>query len=199
MNLYVDTEFTGLRKDTDLISIGIITDHNDSFYAEFTDYDESKCDDWIKENVIAKLLIPQPTHFDKIDSMATQYEVKGTRNEVRTKLIEFLRTIQNKYNSAIQFVSDVAHYDFVLLLDLIADGGTVFDIPAELNISSVCHDINHDIATHYGTTDSEAFDYSREIIVSNIATDKPLFDSSSKHNALYDAYVISLIYNGIHK
>ena len=52
MNLYFDTEFTGLRKDTTLISIGIVSEDGRKFYAEFTDYDESQCGDWIKQNVI---------------------------------------------------------------------------------------------------------------------------------------------------
>lgn len=55
MNLYFDTEFTGLHKNTTLISIGIIADDGKEFYGEFTDYDESLLDDWIKKNVIANL------------------------------------------------------------------------------------------------------------------------------------------------
>ena len=57
IKLYFDTEFTGLRKDTDLISIGIVDPlYNRYFYAEFTDYDRTKVDCWIKENVIDNLL-----------------------------------------------------------------------------------------------------------------------------------------------
>ena len=57
MNIYFDTEFTGLHKDTTLISIGLISEDNKTFYAEFTDYDESQCDDWMKTNVIYNLSI----------------------------------------------------------------------------------------------------------------------------------------------
>jgi len=55
MKLFFDTEFTGLHKDTTLISIGIVSEDGRKFYAEFTDYDESQCNDWIKENVIKNL------------------------------------------------------------------------------------------------------------------------------------------------
>ena len=41
MNIFFDTEFTGLQKDTDLISIGLISENNDVFYAEITDYDKT--------------------------------------------------------------------------------------------------------------------------------------------------------------
>ena len=49
MYIFFDTEFTGLQKDTDLISIGLITWGGSTFYAEFTDYRKELCDDWIKE------------------------------------------------------------------------------------------------------------------------------------------------------
>ena len=53
IKLYFDTEFTGLRKDADLISIGIVDScEKRMFYAEFTDYDRTKLDGWIKKNVI---------------------------------------------------------------------------------------------------------------------------------------------------
>ena len=38
--VFFDTEFTGLRKDTDLISIGCVSNESNDFYAELTDYDE---------------------------------------------------------------------------------------------------------------------------------------------------------------
>ena len=55
MNIYFDTEFTGLHKDTTLISIGLVTENGDTFYAEFDDYDKTQCNDWIQENVINNL------------------------------------------------------------------------------------------------------------------------------------------------
>ena len=55
MKLFFDTEFTGLHQKTTLISLGIISEDNKTFYAEFTDYDESQVDTWLQENVINKL------------------------------------------------------------------------------------------------------------------------------------------------
>lgn len=51
MNIYFDMEFTGLVQDTRPISIGMVTEDLNMFYAEFTDYPVEKCDDWIKKNV----------------------------------------------------------------------------------------------------------------------------------------------------
>lgn len=55
--IFFDTEFTGLRKDTTLISIGIVSDTGDRFYAELTDYDEGMCDEWIEKNVLDHLVL----------------------------------------------------------------------------------------------------------------------------------------------
>lgn len=55
MKVFFDTEFTGLYKNTMLISIGLISEDRRCFYAELTDYDEAQCSDWIKEHVIANL------------------------------------------------------------------------------------------------------------------------------------------------
>ena len=57
MKLFFDTEFTGLHKDTTLVIIGIVAENGQRFYAEFSDYDESQCDDWIKENVLKHTIL----------------------------------------------------------------------------------------------------------------------------------------------
>ena len=93
---------------------------------------------------------------------------------------------------SIQFVSDVCHYDFVLLIDLLTGGKTALNLPD--NISAVCHDINSDIARHYGISDREAFDKSREEIVSELCGHGV---DGTKHNALYDAEVIKAIWEEI--
>ena len=91
-NLYFDTEFTGLQKDTSLISIGIVSDSGRKFYAEFTDYDKSKVDEWIQDNVIRNLLFGGEYIFVKdqkySDSTVPSYSVamSGTRDMIKTEL-----------------------------------------------------------------------------------------------------------------
>lgn len=53
MNLYLDTEFTGLHSKAELISIGIVSDDNSCFYAEFTDYRNPTT--WVINNVVPYL------------------------------------------------------------------------------------------------------------------------------------------------
>lgn len=208
MNLYFDTEFTGLHKATTLISIGIISDDGKTFYAEFTDYCQ-KVDDWIKTNVIENLTLPKINEKEDVMGQYLEWEsqgytIKNPNNPTfynHTLMFERQRyddthVVGNKEMVAeslgrwlsqfdsIQFVSDVCHYDFVLLIDLF---GSAWDLPK--NVSPVCHDINADIARYYGITESEAFDLNREETLDNLSNHNS-YNTDKKHNALHDAEVI---------
>lgn len=217
--LFFDTEFTGLRKNTTLISLGIVADNGKKFYAEFHDFNWDYVDDWIQNNVLDNFILKkfyphggkeieeqmeewknEGYEVSNLPTMNTFYllyntkrtkdnftEVVGDSDWIREALLEWL----SQFNS-IQFVSDVCHYDFVLLIDLLTGGKTALDLPD--NISAVCHDINSDIARHYGITEREAFDKSREEIVSELCGHEI---TGRKHNSLYDAEVIKAIWEEI--
>ncbi len=178
MKIFFDTEFTGLHKNTTLISIGLISEDGRTFYAELTDYDEKQCNDWIKENVIDNLNMLKPTSARKY---IPNYHV-GTRDDIATALENWFK----QFNQ-VELVSDVCHYDMVLLIDLF---GSAFDLPD--NVSASCYDINQDIARYYKISQTEAFDKSRENILWDRWKDGAV--SGDKHNALYDAKVIREIY-----
>lgn len=183
MKIFFDTEFTGLHKDTTLISIGLISEDGKSFYAELNDYDKDQCDDWIKKNVIDNLELTDLLGKNFVNAYGWQESV-GNKNEIRYELKKWLSQF-----SEVQFVSDVSHYDFVLLIDLL--GSTAFDLPK--NVCPSCHDINQDIRNYYGgnMTELEAFNMSREDILNDTRINLP---SGSKHNSLYDAKVIRELY-----
>lgn len=188
MLIFFDMEFTGLRKNTAPISLGMVTEHGDTFYAEFTDYNKNHCDRWIQQNVLKNLLFKERESFcDGFKNV----RVKGGRMAVSDALNEWMMEVVD--NNA-QFVSDVCHYDFVLLIDIITHGKTAMHLPGW--ISAVCHDINQDIARHYGISDAEAFDKSREEIVMELCAE-PV--QGEKHNSLYDSMVIKAIYEEITK
>ena len=108
MLVFFDTEFTGLQKDTDLISIGLVTEKGETFYAEFTDYDESKCDDWIQQNVIDNLKLQNSFISTKRDT-----KILGTKKEIKVALDTWLKS----FNQDIQLVSDVCHYLLIFLVE----------------------------------------------------------------------------------
>jgi len=182
MKIFFDTEFTGLHKDTTLISIGMIDENGRTFYAEFSDYDDSQCDEWIYKNVINNLKWSKEGPCENFANIhENDWEAYGTKKYIKTILFDWL----SKYDN-VELVSDVCHYDMVLFIDIF---GNAWTIPS--NVNPACHDINQDIAKHYNMSEKEAFDYSREKILEynyiNIQGDK--------HNSLYDAKVIKEIYN----
>ena len=185
MNVYFDTEFTGLHKDTTLISIGLVADNGRKFYAEFTDYDKSQCDDWIKTNVLDNLVLNTYQSRKLFEKEVKEFMV-GRKCDVKPVLKSWFES----FGEDIQLVSDVCHYDMVLLIDIF---GSAFDVPKY--ICPVCHDINMDIANKIcDGVHKCAFNISREYILK----DNGVFIEGDKHNSLYDAKVIKEIYKLLH-
>jgi len=196
MNIYFDTEFTGLdHKDPDLISLGCVAETGEKFYAEFDNYDISKCSDWVKENVIANLVI-KGEHVDgKIDDTGNPFfdnTFVGDSEFIKKMLTKWLEIV-NPNNERIQFVSDVCHYDFYLLCNLF---GGAFNLPE--NVNPACYDICQDLVDENDGDIKDmfdAFDYSREEACKFYNEGK--LPEGTKHNSLYDAMVIKMIYEGM--
>ena len=191
MKIYFDTEFTGLKKDTTLVSIGLITEDGESFYAELTDFDKSYKDEWFVNNVLNNLLLDKeknakkktPEFFvytTKEEYFIAEKTVRGTKNEVSYELYRWLKDFV-----FIQLVSDVCHYDMVLFIDLF--GGAFDMLPS---ITPACHDINQDIAEFCKITEREAFEKNREKLLLENGIQLP---KGKKHNSMYDAKIIKMI------
>ena len=191
MKIYFDTEFTGLKKDTTLVSIGLITEDDESFYAELTDFDKSYKDEWFVNNVLNNLLLDKEKNAKKKTPEVFVYKtkeeyfiadktVRGTKNEVSYELYRWLKDFVS-----IQLVSDVCHYDMVLFIDLF--GGAFDMLPS---ITPACHDINQDIAEFCKITEREAFEKNREKLLLENGIQLP---KRKKHNSMYDAKIIKMI------
>ena len=187
MNIYFDTEFTGLHKNTTLISIGMISEDNKTFYAEFNDYDKSQVDSWIQRNVIDNLKYNKKEFNEELHEITTvngnnifKSRIVGYKDEIKEELYEWL----SQFDS-VELVSDVCHYDMILFIDLF---GNAFHIPN--NVCPCCYDINQDISKKYNITIQEAFNKSRE----EILKENNIEINGDKHNSLYDAKVIKEIY-----
>lgn len=195
--LFFDTEFTGLHKDTTLISLGIVdeSEHPRVFYAEFTDYDRTQVDDWVNANVIKNLILGDMADGEVFEGKRGDLDgtyVKGNKEFIRD---EFCKWATKYYSHAqsIQMVSDVCHYDFVLFIDL---WNHAFNLPEK--IVPYCKDINEDIAKALSITYRKAFDYSREKLFKTLLKLNDVKDlalpANMQHNALYDAYQIATIF-----
>ena len=185
MKIFFDTEFTGLHKNTELISIGLIAENGYTFYGEITNYDKSQVDNWIQENVINNL---KYNGHHIIEETKESYEISMNFEEVSFALNKWLKQFDE-----VEWVSDVCHYDMVLLIDLLTNHGSALDLPYG-KINSSCHDINQDIAEAYHISEILAFDKSRE----EILKDSKIEITGEKHNSLYDAKVIKAIYERLY-
>lgn len=224
MNVFFDTEFTGLEPGAKLMSLGMVTDNSQRFYAEFSDYDILNLSEWVEENVFNHLLSKQLSSYRNIslykkNSSEIQYEecdensehlskivsalpdftryVYGDSKTVAKALREWFYIISNKKQLRIQLISDVCHYDMTLLCNLF---GGAFNLPS--NVNPVCYDICQDIwaflVDDYDNLSEKmrvSFDVSREMLIKSINYDDEANKPKGiKHNSLYDAEVIKYIY-----
>ena len=173
--VFFDTEFTGLHQNTTLISIGLISETGETFYAEFNDYDRKQVDEWLEENVISRL------KFNHTDDMFVYMadgttDVKGNSEEIKGDLEAWLKDIAG--DDKVELWSDCLSYDFVLFNQL---WGHAFNIP------DCVYYIPFDICTMFKLKDIDP-DISREEFAGVTASD------ANKHNALFDAVVIKKCY-----
>ena len=162
--LFFDTEFTGLHQGTTLISLGIYSESGYFFYAELTDYDESQINDWLRENVIAKL---GPIKGGKED---VTYCVGNTAT-IKEALVSWLSQFDK-----VQMWSDCLAYDWVLFCQIF---GHAFNIPSKI------YYIPFDICTLFASKGIDP-DINREEFAG--------VTSEQKHNAAWDAFVIYKCY-----
>lgn len=201
MKLFFDTEFTQLHQRTTLISIGIIAENGQGFYAELTDYDRTQVNDWLQENVIDKLLWEKKAITRepcKVFKFLKENNIECIYNCSSVVAQQLERWIDKNFD-AVEWVSDVSHYDFVLLIDLLYKNALY--IPD--NHTASCHDINQDIAKWIGGENSQrdAFNFSREALVTKefMELNKGILDCLGKHNALYDAILVKGIHENLRR
>jgi hypothetical protein len=180
--LFLDTEFTGLHQNTTLISLALVAETGEEFYAEFTDYDQSQVDLWIETHVVSHRILDwrQLALQNKLlDGKATIYGDKyivngatiyGDKYHIESILREWL----TRFTSC-ELWGDVLSYDFVLFCQLF--GGA-------LNLPKNVFYIPFDLATVFRVVGINP-DVSRE----DFATAGGWKDDLPKHNALHDARV----------
>lgn len=168
MNVYFDTEFTGLHQNTTLISIGCVTEDGQEWYAELTDYDSRQLNIWLNQNVIAHLWyetgLPDRTPEGQI-------YVKGKRAYIAEELHAWL----SQWKS-VEMWSDCLAYDWVLFCELF---GGAFGIPKNV------YYIPFDLATLFKVKGIDP-DVNREEYAG--------LTGGTKHTALWDAKVIKACY-----
>lgn len=173
--IFYDTEFTGLHQKTTLLSIGLINEHGDTFYAEFNDADYTQVDKWLSDNVISNMKYNDvDTFFDDSDPGVIQ--IKDSTEVIKLALTDWLE----RFDEVVMW-SDCLAYDWMLFNNIF---GTAFDIPKNV------YYIPMDISTGFAMKGIDP-DISREEYAGEFETNVPV----EKHNALWDAVVIKACYD----
>lgn len=120
--IFLDTEFTGLHQNTTLISIALVAENGDEFYAEFIDYDKSQITEWLEENVLRKLL-HSPLAINTSEILSKMY-LSGNAKTISLLLKAWLIRFES-----IEIWADVLAYDWVLFCELF---GGAFGIPENI-------------------------------------------------------------------
>lgn len=126
--LYLDTEFTSLSIDRELISLALVSADGAEFYVELLDgWSEDACSDFTQETVLPQL---------DLDSYGL------SRQEASSRLQAFL-----KQQGVVEIVGDALNWDWPLLLELLGPSGLPENVVG-------CREV--DLAPHVGDVDLEA-------------------------------------------
>ena len=173
--IFFDTEFSGLQQNTTLISIGLIADNGQTFYAELTDYDKSQIGEWIRVNVINRLILNEDDHGINSNSLnGKNARYLGKKNDIKFVLQDWFSQFEE-----VEIWSDCLSYDWVLFCDIF---GHAFNIPKNV------YYIPFDICTLFKVKGIDP-DINREKFGCG-----EVYAEMKKHNALWDATVIKMCY-----
>lgn len=183
MRIFFDTEFTGLHQFTTLISIGLVAEDGKEFYAEFTDYDKTQVDNWLKENVVDKL------HLALQDYRGLSIGPRPFRiRENKISITEYLDRWLRSFEQPLEMWSDTLAWDWVLFCQL-WEGAfglpkCVYYIPFDIATLFKAKGLNPDI-------NRETFALINDTNMAKLDED---WIREKKHNALWDAKVIKACY-----
>ncbi|MDO5668807.1 MAG: polyadenylate-specific 3'-exoribonuclease AS [Corynebacterium sp.] len=104
MRYFYDTEFIEDGETIELVSIGIVAEDGREYYAVSTDFDSSRANAWVRDNVLDKL--PNPGA-----------DVWRSRETIRTEVLEFLTS----RDGDVELWAWVGAYDHVVLAQLWGD------------------------------------------------------------------------------
>lgn len=195
MNLYLDCEMNGLSQYTDILSLALLGDDGNYFYAEFM-YPVMEYDPWVAENVIPKFKLKgEPEGMPTAWMMGKKYNdgaLESSLGFTYTWTADSLEVLSGwesigrmlkiwlEKKGPVEIWSDVCAYDWVLFCELFQTTDTAERLPKNV------YYIPFDIATLMKIKGVDP-DISREEFA-----ELPL--PWNKHNALFDARVIQACY-----
>lgn len=187
--VFYDSEFTGLHSRTSLISLALVSEDGRKLYAEFTDYDESQVDDFVRDNVLANThwlnkntRQINSTDLDTVQTLTTFY---GDKHYIANGVSSWLKQFE-----LVQIWADHVSYDWVLFCELFAGA---------LNLPNHIHYIPMDLCTfmecHGYNADCDRTEFAQPIL--GRLNGKRDSNHSKQHNALYDAEISLACYQRV--
>jgi hypothetical protein len=174
--LFWDMEFSGLMQNAQPISLGIVAETGQTFYAEWKEVNLEDLDEWQRENVVPYLRFAHERSSDpRVD--LDHHAMKEETYLIKIRLEEWLAQFEGPSpNPTVEFWGDVLAWDWVLLCELF--GGA-------MSLPPVIYYIPFDITTIMRVQGVDP-DASREEFAG--------LAGGKKHNALWDAKVIKACY-----
>lgn len=86
MRYFYDTEFIEDGTTIELVSIGIVGEDGSEYYAVSTEFDSSLANQWVRDNVLAKLPNPQSPVWKSRDTIRDEVHAFVTRKVARPEL-----------------------------------------------------------------------------------------------------------------
>lgn len=191
MTYFIDTEFIeGFHKPLfgkkrhfiDLISIGIVCEDGREYYAISTNFNPKDADNWVKENVIAKL---GARHADQFDSPRIRSEAARWKPQaiIAREVLDFFGCWRDQHfyraPEGIEVYGYYANCDWVLFCSLF---GRMIDLPKGMPM--YCRDLKQ-------MMDEKGFDKNWK--------EKNCPDPTGIHNALEDAKWNQRLFNAINQ
>ena len=162
------------------MSIGFVSyDGTRAFYAEFTDYDQSQMDHWLKENVVDRFILTDMSDHTYKESGKTQF-FKGDLDWVVSHTKGLKNWLQS-FGEKIVLAASGGTYDWVVFRTMMRIK-YVEDIPEYIDGWPI------DVVSLLRW---EGYDLEEEYFKENFIGAS---DYSNKHNALEDARVIRDVY-----
>lgn len=165
--LFLDTEFTGLERRGELISLGMVAEENQWFYAEFTDYNPALLSDWHRENVLPYLYFGPAIPTQAAPAGCVLMQGDGGQ------IVQALRHWLTGFGS-VEIWADVLAYDWVFFCELF---GGALHIPK--NIFYMPMDFATLLWAHHLDPDTD------RLALSGLPAD------TKRHNALTDAKILN--------
>lgn len=176
--LFLDTEFTELSQSARLLSIALVADSGEEFYAELNDYGQENITDWVREHVVANFEFNNVDVFASIEGKTEKY--KHGREETAGYLRKWIQQF-----GTVEIWADVHAYDWVLFCELF---GGAMHIPANIFFAPF------DLATlfRYKGMIEPRGKYEKDISRFEFAG---VADTKRQHNALADARVAKICFD----